>query len=130
MMIVVHVNLLRSLADHQAMGLGFLKGCTSTAFTGQAISQLKQVQQSWANLISALLSASMTITSPGQIISQIVQPTHALLSILRIMELPPCSDLVCDFNPSNDEQSAHHLQDLTAFLQPFTGAYSFQLPSF
>jgi hypothetical protein len=54
-MIFVHANLLRWLAGYQAMGLGFLKGCTSTAFTGQAISQLKQVQQSWAYLISALL---------------------------------------------------------------------------
>jgi hypothetical protein len=84
-MIVAHVSLLRWFSGYQAMGLGFLKGCTSTAFTGQAISQLKQVQQSWAYLISALLSASMTITSPGQIISQILQPTHAFLSILRIM---------------------------------------------
>jgi len=63
---------------YQAMGRGFRKGCTSMAFTGQAISQLKQVQQSWAYLIRAFFSSSMTITSPGQIIAQIVQPTQAL----------------------------------------------------
>jgi hypothetical protein len=89
-MILAHDNLLGVRVGYQAMGLGFLKGCTSTAFTGQAISQLKHVQQSWAYLISALHSASMTMTSPGQIISQIVQPTQTLLSILRIMELSPC----------------------------------------
>jgi len=60
------------------------------AFTGQASSQLKQVQQSWGYLMAAFSSASMTMTSPGQIISQIVQPTHAFLSILRIIFISPC----------------------------------------
>jgi len=48
------------------------------AFTGQAISQLKQVQQSWAYAILAFFPSLMTITSPGQIISHIPHPTQAI----------------------------------------------------
>jgi hypothetical protein len=59
------------------------------AFTGQAISQLKQVQQSLAYTILAFFLSSMTITSPGQIISHIPHPTQAVWSILRIIRLFP-----------------------------------------
>jgi hypothetical protein len=55
------------------------------ALTGHAISQLKQVQQSFAYAISALFRSFIPITSPGQIISQIPQPMHAFWSIWRIM---------------------------------------------
>jgi hypothetical protein len=48
------------------------------AFTGQAISQLKQVQQSLAYTILAFFLSSMTITSPGQIISHIPHSTQAI----------------------------------------------------
>ena len=67
------------------MGFGLRKGCTSMAFTGQAISQLKQVQQSCGYLILAFLVSSMTITSPGHISAQIPHPTQDRSSILRII---------------------------------------------
>jgi uncharacterized membrane protein YjjB (DUF3815 family) len=59
------------------------------AFTGQAISQLKQVQQSFGYRIVAFFLSSMTMTSPGQIISHIPHPTQAIGSILRIILLFP-----------------------------------------
>jgi hypothetical protein len=69
----------------QAIGFGFLKGCTSIAFTGHDTSQLKQVQQSWGCLISAFPSSFISITSPGQKRAQLPHPTHAFASILRII---------------------------------------------
>ena len=77
---------LSNMTRYHAMGLGFLKGCTSTAFTTQANSQLKQVQQSWGYLIFAFFVSSMMITSPGQIISQTPHPMHARSSIFRIIQ--------------------------------------------
>jgi hypothetical protein len=68
------------------MGFGFLKGWTSTAFTGQASSQLKQVQQSAGYFILARFVWSMMMTSPGQIMAHISHPIHAFLSISRIIE--------------------------------------------
>jgi hypothetical protein len=68
----------------QAIGFGFLKGCTSMALTGHATSQLKQVQQSCGYLISAFPCPSIAITSPGQNSAHIPQPIHAVESIFRI----------------------------------------------
>jgi len=73
------------------MGLGFLNGWTSIAFTGQQSSQLKQVQQSCGYFTFALFSSSMTITSPGQKRAQMPHPMHAFLSIFRIIPTPPGS---------------------------------------
>jgi hypothetical protein len=47
------------------------------ALTGQAISQLKHVQQSRGWAIAALFASFITMTSPGQIMSHIPHPTQA-----------------------------------------------------
>jgi hypothetical protein len=73
----------------QAIGFGFLKGCTSTAFTGHDTSQLKQVQQSSGYLISAFPCSLISMTSPGQKRAQLPHPTHTFASILRIIVFPP-----------------------------------------
>jgi hypothetical protein len=67
------------------MGFAFLKGWTSIAFTGQASSQLKQVQQSGRCATLALFDSSISITSPGQKTAQIPQPMQAFSSIVRII---------------------------------------------
>jgi len=70
---------------YQAIGLGFLYGCTSQALTGHAVSQLKHVQQSFAKIILAFSFLSITITVPGHIVAQIPHPIQAAPSILRII---------------------------------------------
>jgi len=74
---------------YHAIGFGFLNGWTSTALTGQTISQLKHVQQSCGYLMTAFSPGAFTsMTSPGQTIAQAPQPMHTSFSIFLIIFSP------------------------------------------
>ena len=100
---------------HQGRGRFFTDGCTSTIFSGQKISQLKQVMQCSRNLITgrslvcvspatcwATGTASIWMTSAGHTTSQMPQPVHFSSSMLSII---PLHSKTCPARPRVSEHA-------------------------